>query len=68
MLVAPEVRAFQKPVTSQNGLVAALGLKESCIIPDTQSDGASSKVLPGVCRAREDALQNGVLTLARKPH
>jgi hypothetical protein len=68
MLVALEVRAFQKPVTSQNGIVAARGSKKRCIIPDTQSDGASSKVLRGVCRAREDALQNGILALAFKPH
>jgi len=68
MRVAPEVRAFQKPVTSQNGLVAGLGSKKCCIIPDTQSDGACANVLRGVCRAREDALQNGILAPASMPH
>jgi len=56
MLLPQEMRAFEEPVTSQNGLVAALWPKKRCIIPDTNMDGTPGNILPTASEMRVNAL------------
>jgi len=46
MLLAQEVRSFQKPVARENRFVARLGTEERRIIADTEGDGLLRSALP----------------------
>jgi hypothetical protein len=68
MLISKEVRPLEKPVARQDRLGRSLRPKKRRIITHTQRDAAHGKISPRVHRAREDALQDGILARASVLH
>jgi hypothetical protein len=60
MLIAKEVRAFEKPVAGQDGLVGWPGSKKGGVITDTQGEAATGRIPRRLRRASDDAVQDGV--------